>query len=485
MSFMGANMVKKNQFSLASRGLRYKLKISFYLMSVVPILVCIYIISNYLLPRIGWQLDVMLSLAISIIISCSGFLVVKQVFDRIVSIIGEAKLIAAGDTTRNLKVDYTDEVDDLSEALNQLSQRIVTNMNELKGYSERTAEINIEIQERVVVFSSLLQVSSLISQGAKLDDVLRLTLEKSRFMAKSEAAYVLFKEEGKDIFRMKLVEGVDAERMLSIEVDARETAFSKLINTRKALILDKQNTLAENLTKFFLEKFKLKNNLLFPIFSTGKVVAILGIGNNAEAFAYNKEEIELLDIFAKQIAIAIENDVLSHRVEKLEIKDSLTGLYKEAFIRNRLHEEIKRAIVYQRPCACILFDIDNFRLFHQRYGALQAEAVLKKISLLIRESVTEIDRVGRFGDDQFAVILPERNKRRALEIAEDICKKVEFSFSEEEDAGRRITISGGLSENPLDGVDADELIAKAQEMLELAKKQGKNNVASFKEPPTC
>jgi diguanylate cyclase (GGDEF)-like protein len=384
-----------------------------------------------------------------------------------------------------LKVDYRDEVDDLSGALNQLSQRIASNMNELKGYSERTTEINIEIQERVVIFSSLLQISSLISQGARLEDILRLTVEKSRFMAKSEAAYLLFREEGKDIFRMKVADGPGSERMLAIEVDIKEGLFSKSIESNKTLILDRHNVLAENITKAFYEKLKLKNSLVLPICATGKVVAILGIGNNIESFFYRKEEIELLDIFAKQIAIAIENDALSHRVEKLEIKDSLTGLYNEGFIRNRLQEEIKRAIIYQRPCACVIFDIDNSKAFQQKYGLLQAEGMLKKIALLIKESITGIDRVGRFGDDEFAMILPERNKRRALEIADDIRKKIEFSFSEEENADRRITISAGLSENPLDGVTVDELISKARAMLVIAKKEGKNRVVSFKEPQIC
>lgn len=96
-----------------------------------------------------------------------------------------------------------------------------------------------------------------------------------------------------------------------------------------------------------------------------------------------------------------------------------------------------------------------------------------------------MDHVGRTGDDEFSILLPEKNKRKALEIAEDVRKKIQFGFSEEQDPGKRITLSGGISENPLDGVDAESLISYAKELLKLAKSQGRNCVVGFKEPPVC
>ena len=77
------------------------------------------------------------------------------------------------------------------------------------------------------------------------------------------------------------------------------------------------------------------------------------------------------------------------------------------------------------------------------------------------------------------MILPERNKRQAQEIAEDIRKKIEFVFSEAQDKDKLLTFSAGVSENPLDGVDADQLIKKAKELLAKAKAQGRNRVIVF------
>ncbi|HLD83210.1 MAG TPA: hypothetical protein VI976_04600, partial [Candidatus Omnitrophota bacterium] len=66
--------------SMVSKGLRYKLKISFYLMSILPLLVCIYLVSNYILPSGGLKVDIVLSVAISIFIAVIGFFVIKEVF---------------------------------------------------------------------------------------------------------------------------------------------------------------------------------------------------------------------------------------------------------------------------------------------------------------------------------------------------------------------------------------------------------------------
>jgi diguanylate cyclase (GGDEF)-like protein len=275
---------------------------------------------------------------------------------------------------------------------------------------------------------------------------------------------------------MKAVDGISSHYFQTITIVPDEGLFDNVIKANRPLIVDKRMAFPKELNEYFYEKFKLKNTLAIPVYLRGKVIAILGIGNNKEKFSYKNDDVELLDIFAKQIAISMENDLLLHQVEKLEIKDSLTGLYNESFIVKRLQEEIRRSIVYQRPCGFILLNVDNFAKFQQKFGSLQAESMLKRIAALIRDSVSEIDRVGRMGDDEFAVVLPEKSKRKAQDIAEEVRKKIAFSFGEEQDPDKRLTVSGGVSENPLDGINAKELIAKAKASVNLAKIQGKNRI---------
>ncbi len=470
---------KIDRFSLNSRTIKQKLMIAFQLMSILPFLVSAYLVSNYILPKFGLKIDIVASLVVSMFVAVVGFLVIKEVFDRLTLMAKQAKVIASGDISRKLEVEHNDEVGELGDVLNQLTNRIRGDMDELKQYSEKTTEINLEIQQKIIVLSNLLQVSSLISQGEKLEDVLRIAVEKSRLLANSETAFLLFKEENKESFCVKAADGAGVDYLMTVDVGVKEGIYNKAFNLNKLLILDKKNLLDDNLGPEFFTKFQVKNCLAMPIFLRGRVKAVLGIANSRDNFFYTKDDIELLDIFSKQIAIAIENDILACRIVKLETKDTLTGLYNRNFITSRLQEEIKRAIAYQRPCAFIVFDIDNFKNYREKFGLISAEVTLKKIAVLLADSVSEVDRVGRTGDDEFSLILPEKNKRQGKEVAEEIRKKIQLAFPVDQDTSKTITLSGGVAENPLDGVEAEQLIAKAKELLKKAKIAGKNRVVAF------
>ncbi|MBM3255443.1 MAG: diguanylate cyclase, partial [Candidatus Omnitrophica bacterium] len=412
----------------------------------------------------------------SIFIALAGFYVIKGIISRILSISSEAKVIAAGDLGRKLEVKCKDEIGDLEGSLNQLTQRIRSNIDELKIYKDRTNEIDLEIQKRLFVFSTLLQISSLILQGAKLEEVLKVTIVKSKLLAKSTIAYLFFREETGNTFLSKVAEGINSEQFLGVQIQPQDPVFCRVISEGQVLIIDSKDILQEGLRTEFYREFGIKNTLAMPVFSRGSVFGILGIGNSEDQFLYKKDDIELLDIFVKQLAIALENDLLSHRLEKLEIKDRLTGLYNESFIRNRLGEEIRRAITYQRPCAFVLLNIDDFSKVEANFGSAYAQETLKKIAYLIRDSVTEIDRVARTANNEFAIVLPERNKRQAKVTSDEIRKKVELSFGKEDDANKKLTVSGGVSENPLDGVTAEELVDRARDGLRQAKSLGKNRI---------
>jgi diguanylate cyclase (GGDEF)-like protein len=423
----------------------------------------------------GFDRTMLLVLASSAAVSVLGFVLIKQVFDRILSITNDAKLMAAGDLGYKTEGGPQDEVGDLRQALSNLSTRIRGNVDELKKYSEHSSEINIEMQRRMLIFSGLLQVSSMIAQAVKSEVILKAIVEKCRFLASSDVAFLMRREDD-GAFVVKIAEGSRAYYLMNIRSEAEEDVFRKAVVSNKPLIIDRDNHVPEAMFAWFFERFRLKNTLAMPVYMRGKVVAILGVGNSKENFAYDRDDTEILDIFAKQVAISIENDMLAHRVEKLEIKDELTGLYNESFIRNRLQEEIRRSIAYQRPCGFVLLNVDGYQKYLQVCGIPQSEAVLNKAAQLIRDSVSEIDPVGRTDNNEFAIILPEKNKRHAQQVAEEIRKKIEFTFGEDPDPCKRITVSGGVSENPLDGISAEELIAKAKSSLNLAKMQGKNRI---------
>jgi len=461
--------------SLASRGLQYKLRIAFSLMSIIPLLVCVYLffVYNPTISKIPFSsLQIIVSLIIATLIAIIGFILAKQIVDPIVTISSEVKSIANGQYNKTIEIYREDEIGDLSNALNQITRHIRDNMDELRNYGERTKQINDEINKRVIVLSGLLQISNLITQGAALRDIFDITVSKLGQLKNSTWVILVVKQEDGS-FKICAQQGISEKLQESLLADGTKKIFDLMLLNKSGWITDKKQT--DNNSNELQAMFGTLSIVFMPIFRHSRVAGFLGVGNSNSEIEYTNDDAELLVVFAKQISIAIENDYLTNRLQKLEIKDALTGLYNRTFIVNRLDEEIKRAVIYQRPCAFLVFSIDNFKEFSHSYGELASEDVLKKISKLLEKSCREIDRVARYGDSEFAIIIPEKNKKQSVVLSEEIKKKIDEFFIQENK--KELSVSGAVAENPIDGACAKDLVQKAESLLRSAKEE-KNVIKS-------
>lgn len=452
-----------NWVSFSSRSIKFKLFAASCLMSVIPILISL----NYLFPSLFeifiTRKYLYLVVLLMVFIPVMGFIVVRQIIAQVAFLSKEAQAIVRGDSTKPVEIKGDDEVGRLGAALGQLNRKIKDNMSKLEDYSSMTAKISFDIQKRMTVLSALLQLSAMISQQAKIDDVLHFCLDKAKGLGDSSAGFILFAQDNE--FKLKAQNGLNLEDVRAFSFSEHNECLSRMFKKHAIEVVDSENPNPH--CQKFASALGLKNLLCVPIFWRHKPTGVLAIGNIHVGFAYDKDDYELLDIFAKQLSIAVENDFLSRRIDELEIKDALTGLYNRQFIRSRLEEEIKRAIMQQRPCSVILASINKFAQFQSTYGLIVSELALKKIASCFKNSVTEIDRVGRYDDAVFAVILPERNKRQAQKVAEELQKKSVYLFKDEIEDAKKLKLNIGVAENPLDGVNAAELISCAEGALQV------------------
>jgi diguanylate cyclase (GGDEF)-like protein len=315
------------------------------------------------------------------------------------------------------------------------------------------------------VLSGLLQISNLITQGAKLKEVFDISTAKLAQLKDASWTILVTKEE--ESFKISAQFGISEElHNFLLEEGCKKIFDLILLHKNGWVITDKQKDEDREKLK---QIFTTPSMIFTPVFRHAKIVGFFGVGSSNPEVQYSNDDLELLGIFAKQVAIAIENEYLVNRLQKLEIKDSLTGLYNKGFIVHRLDEEIKRAMIYQRPCAFIIFAIDRFNEYLNNFGQLAGEEMLKRVAKILEENCTEIDRVARYGDYEFSLVLPERNKKQSVALAEDIRKKVEEIFSKENNEKKRITVCGAVSENPIDGSSSKDLVSKAEQLLKLAK----------------
>jgi diguanylate cyclase (GGDEF)-like protein len=121
--------------------------------------------------------------------------------------------------------------------------------------------------------------------------------------------------------------------------------------------------------------------------------------------------------------------------------------------------------------------LDNFKIFREERGELVAEEALRRIAKVVRDNTSPIGKAARIGGDEFAMLLPEKNKREAAYVAEELRKKIE-SANVLKEGKAALTASIGVSENPIDGVTSEEIFKRAEEAVKEAKAAGKNRVVS-------
>jgi diguanylate cyclase (GGDEF)-like protein len=127
----------------------------------------------------------------------------------------------------------------------------------------------------------------------------------------------------------------------------------------------------------------------------------------------------------------------------------------------------------------LMLDIDHFKNCNDRYGHLVGDAVLKEVAKGIKDSVRLIDLVGRYGGEEFLIVLIETDKKQGEIVAERIRKFIEDKSIKVYDEELKVTVSIGISTFPFDSKEVKSLINKADKALYSAKESGRNKIVAF------
>lgn len=170
------------------------------------------------------------------------------------------------------------------------------------------------------------------------------------------------------------------------------------------------------------------------------------------------------------------------KIEQQAHQDFLTGLANRRYFLDLAELEITRSIRYGSSLAVCMLDIDFFKKVNDAYGHKVGDVVLKKLSALLGESLRKIDIAGRIGGEEFAIVLPETDKKHAYEVAERIRNLVEDTkITLENDQPLRITVSIGIAMFDDKGTNIDILLNAADQALYQAKNTGRNRVCMYDE----
>jgi diguanylate cyclase (GGDEF)-like protein len=180
----------------------------------------------------------------------------------------------------------------------------------------------------------------------------------------------------------------------------------------------------------------------------------------------------------------LHRNVLLKQLEVAAATDEKTGLFNALGWRDLASRELARAQRTRSACGVLMVDLDHFKRVNDTYGHLAGDSVLKAVGNLLRTEVRDYDVVGRFGGEEFAVLLPDITEEHAVAIAERIrtaVTKLEVDVEVEEDSVALVTglsVSIGVAICPDSGTVVDRLLLAADTALYKAKNDGRNTVVS-------
>lgn len=327
--------------------------------------------------------------------------------------------------------------------------------------------------------AALNQVARATSSTIEMDSLLELTYQQLRRVIPTDTYYVGLYEAGSDFVELPIVYD-DGKHFPPQRIPFGDGLASLVIQRRAPLLiqsLSKEGTSLPIRPMVVGDARSSESWLGVPLLMNDDFSGVIVLASY-KPNVFDGDDVDLLSNIAGQVALALDNARHHAQVEEQARRDSLTGAYNHGYLLKRLRGEIDAARIKGSPVSLIMLDIDYFKEYNDRYGHELGDHVLCITVNAIQAHVKQTDIVGRWGGEEFGVVLRNATTEQAREVAQRI-RKTLASMPLKAGNGRTIpnpTVSQGIATFPDHVTDPNRLVDMADSMLYIAKGMGRDQV---------
>jgi len=362
------------------------------------------------------------------------------------------------------------------EHLKLVIKRGIKNQRLINKNKELFERIEKEKRKLEIILSAYNKISNVLKLAELADFITAYAVE----IAEAEKASLMMIDESANELVLQAVKGLDREKV-AWRMKVGDLIAGWVAKEGKALLVTDIDTDPRLRAYAKSRRYKTKSFISLPLKSDSRIIGVMNVTDKLAATnIFTEDDLRYLSLLAHQAVAQIENIRLCEKLSSLAVTDALTNLFNHRYFHEQLNREIMRAERYKHPLSLIMFDIDGFKAYNDTFGHLEGDKILKQVASIMRDNIRHVDIICRYGGEEFTVILPDTNVEGAKVIAEKIRKVIEkstISYKETKEV-MGLTVSGGVS-GYKEGLNKEELIARADQALYKAKDLGKNKTCVF------
>ena len=210
-----------------------------------------------------------------------------------------------------------------------------------------------------------------------------------------------------------------------------------------------------------------------PLITEGKSMGVLWMWGEG----LHETDMPTISLFASQLAAALQNANLLTEVGRLAITDDLTGIFNRRYFFEMAEKKFVRALKNKTPLSALLVDLDHFKKFNDTYGHVVGDQVLRASAQMMSSALRDSDIIGRYGGEEFSIILPDTNISAAIFVAERLLANVADVPIDTEAGKLSIQLSIGIAGMSKETPTLHSLIVRADQAMYIAKSAGRNRLA--------